>query len=236
MSRIRALVNALLLFGLAACEGPTDTKVQAPAAPANQQEAVQSSPGGLSLSSSAVHVSQVAGQSGDRNFLMIDKARGEIIVFENGQATFSGSALTGENPADHMPSDAWGKTFSELRNIKYKITPAGRFTVSSGYDKAYGTTLDVNEVQGKDWDIAIHRVWLGAPAEHRDARLRSPNGQDKHITYGCIDVDAMTMQQLLRRLPNGNGIPLYILPADETLTPKFFQPRDAMQKAPAPSG
>jgi hypothetical protein len=236
MSRTRALVNAFLLVCLAGCEVPTNTQSIALSGASDGQDSAYSTPGGPALSPAARMVSQIAHRNGDQNFLMIDKARGQIIVFQNGRASFAGAALTGENPADHMPDDAWGKPFSALRDVKYKITPAGRYTVSSGFDPAYGTTLDVNEVQGADWDIAIHRVWLGAPAEHRDARLRSPGGQDKHITYGCIDVDSATMQQLLQRVPDEAKIPLYILPADETLTSKVFQPRSAMRNASPPTG
>jgi hypothetical protein len=237
MARFQALTNALVLLCLAACEGPAGTQVQAatPGVSAGQDVA-QPSAGRPVLSAAAKQVSQLADRNGDQNFLMIDKAQGKIIVFQRGQATFSGAALTGENPADHMPDDAWGKPFSALRDVKYKITPAGRYTVSSGYDRAYGTTLDVNEVQGEDWDIAIHRVWLGAPREHRDVRLTTQGGQDKHITYGCIDVDSATMQELLRRVPNEKKIPLYILPADESLTSKIFEPRAAMRNMAAPSG
>lgn len=233
MTRFQALTNAVFLLCLAACDAPSGAQAQLSSA---QSAAGQTAAGQPMLSASAKQVSLIAGQNGDQNFLMIDKAQGRIVVFERGQATFSGAALTGENPADHMPDDAWGKPFSALRDVKYKITPAGRFTVSSGYDPAYGTTLDVNEVQGADWDIAIHRVWLGAPREHRDVRLMTPGGQDKHITYGCIDVDAPTMQQILRRVPNQKKIPLYILPADESLTTKIFEPRAAMRKVSSPSG
>jgi hypothetical protein len=183
------------------------------------------------LSPVARRVSQIAGRNGDRDFLMIDKVRGEIIVFENGHATFSGAALTGENRADHLAPDAIEKSFVQQVGLKYKVTPAGRFTVSTGYDEAYGETLDLNEIQGKDWDIAIHKVWLGAPSEHRDARLRSSKGEDKHITYGCIDVDGATMRQLLQRLPDDDGTPLYILPANEKLVPELFKTRDTVRGA-----
>jgi len=88
-------------------------------------------------------------------------------------APCSGAALTGENTADYLAPGATELTFHESNGLKYKITPAGRYTVSVGFDPSYGETLDVNEIQGKDWDIAIHKVWLGAPAEHREARLRS---------------------------------------------------------------
>jgi hypothetical protein len=116
------------------------------------------------------------------------------------------------------------------------VTPAGRYTVSVGFDNAYGEILDVNEIQAKDWDIAIHKVWLGAPSEHRDARLRSARDQDKHITYGCIDVDGSTMEQLLARLPSEDTTPLYILPADENLIKNLFQSGTATRKVSLPAG
>jgi hypothetical protein len=186
------------------------------------------------LSPAALQVSRIAAQNGDRDFLMIDKVEGRIIVFEHGTPTFSGAALTGESLTDFIPRDAFSKSFAETRGLKYKVTPAGRFTVSPGYDPAYGETLDVNEVHGKDWDISIHRVWLGAPAEHRDVRLRTPTGQDNHITYGCIDVDAETMRQLVRHFPHKTRIPLYILPVDEHLTAALFSPHEFAHDTAAP--
>lgn len=186
------------------------------------------------LSPAALRVSQIADRNGDHDFLMIDKLEGRIIAFEHGTPTFSGAALTGESLTDTIPQDAFSKSFAETRGLKYKVTPAGRFTVSPGYDPAYGETLDVNEVQGKDWDVSIHRVWLGAPTEHRDVRLRTATGQDKHITYGCIDVDADTMRQLLRRLPHKARIPLYILPVDEHLSATLFPNHDFVRDTPAP--
>ncbi len=178
------------------------------------------------LSPAAVQVSKIADRNGDQNFLLLDKTAGRIIAFEHGTPTFSGAALTGESLTDIIPQDAFSKSFAETRGLKYKVTPAGRFTVSPGFDPAYGETLDVNEVHGRDWDISIHRVWLGAPAEHRDVRLRTATGQDKHITYGCIDVDADTMHQLLRHVSHGSRIALYILPVDERLVSTLFQPHD----------
>jgi hypothetical protein len=214
---------------LAACAGLPQP--EADSFRAVHRDVPGSSRNGPTLSAVAQRVGQIANRNGDRDFLMIDKVHGRIIVFEGGSPTFTGAALTGENTADQLASDAIGKTSSELAGLKYKVTPAGRFTVSTGYDPAYGETLDVNEIRGKDWDIAIHRVWLGAPSEHRDARLRSPGDQDKHITYGCIDVDETTMRQLLRRLPDRTETPLYILPADESLVTRLFQQRGTVAPA-----
>jgi hypothetical protein len=189
---------------------------------------------GPTLSAAALRVSRIAEQNGDQDFFMIDKTEGRVIAFEHGTPTFSGAALTGENLTDVIPPDAFSKPFSETRGLKYKVTPAGRFTVSPGFDHAYGETLDINEVQGKDWDISIHKVWLGAPAEHRDARLRTQTGLDKHITYGCIDVEAETMRQLVRRLPHKAKVPLYIVPVDENLIATVFRMHDAPRDSPVP--
>jgi hypothetical protein len=174
------------------------------------------------LSYAAWRVSQIAARHGDRNFLLIDKAHGQIFLFQNGVPVFSGDALTGASLADRLPSDAMSKSFAQEQDVRYRVTPAGRFTVSPGYDHMLGPTLDINEIRGRDWTIAIHTVVLGARAGYRDARLRSPNDRDKHITEGCINVDADTMRQLARLVPRWGGMPLYILPNDERLITQMF--------------
>jgi hypothetical protein len=231
VTRLLAVFNLLVLMLLAACAGPTN---DAPTALGGGPTALTVN--GVPLTPAARQVSQIADRNGDHDYLMLDKTHGRIIVFENGRPTFSGAALTGENPADYLAPDAFVKTFAEQKGLKYKITPAGRYTVSTGWDDNYGETLDVNEVQGKDWDIAIHKVWLGAPSEHRDARLRSPGFDDKHITYGCIDVDGPTMQQLIQRIPDEEATPLYILPVDDHLIGKLFHARETARQMFAPNG
>jgi hypothetical protein len=232
VSALQSILCVLVLVLPAACAGPSDW------APRPATINVDSVPGpyGAALSQEARKVSRIANVNGARDYLMLDKAHGTIIVFEGGQATFMGAALTGEYPADYLLPDATRKNFHETTGLKYKVTPAGRYTVSMGYDPAYGDTLDVNEIQGIDWDIAIHKVWLGAPSEHRDVRLRTPSYDDKHITYGCIDVDGPTMKQILARLPGDDATPIYILPQDENLIMKFFQPRDAVRRTSSPAG
>ena len=180
--------------------------------------------GGLALSPVEQRVSQIAWQYGDRGYLMVDKNRGKIILFAAGRPIFSRPALTGESMADRIPADAWSTPWSQQMSVKFKVTPAGRFTITRNHDRALGELFDINELQGRDWTIAIHRVWLGRPSERRDARLRSDLDQDKHITNGCIDVDPNTMAQLSRVLPS-RGMPLYILPNDENLIGNVFRAR-----------
>ena len=80
------------------------------------------------ISSQAQTVSEIAMRHGDRTYLMLDKVRGEIILFVNGEPIYIPRALTGQNLATccrrgliialHDPSEA-----------RRKVTPAGRFTV-----------------------------------------------------------------------------------------------------------
>jgi hypothetical protein len=176
----------------------------------------------LTLSPAALRVSRIADRNGDRHFIMVDKARGKIMVFENGRPTFSRPALTGESLADQLPPDARSKPLAQQIGVKYKVTPAGRFTLTRAHDEVLGDTFDINELEGKDWRIAIHRVWLGNRSQHRDARLLSANDQDKHVTEGCIDVDPGTIVQLFRLLPNSGKTAIYILPIDESLIATLF--------------
>jgi hypothetical protein len=178
--------------------------------------------GSLALSPVERRVSLIAWHNGDRDFLMVDKNRGKIILFESGRPIFSRPALTGESMADRIPADAWSTPWSRQIAVKFKVTPAGRFTITRNHDTALGELFDINELQGRDWTIAIHRVWLGKSSERRDARLRSDMDEDKHITNGCVDVDPSTMALLTRVLPN-KGMPLYILPNDENLIGDVFE-------------
>jgi hypothetical protein len=178
--------------------------------------------GSLALSPVERRVSLIAWHNGDRDFLMVDKNRGKIILFADGRPIFSRPALTGASMADRIPADAWSTPWSRQIDVKFKVTPAGRFTITRNHDTALGELFDINELQGRDWTIAIHRVWLGKASERRDVRLRSDMDGDKHITNGCIDVDPSTMAQLSRVLP-GRGMPLYILPNNENLISDIFQ-------------
>jgi hypothetical protein len=220
----RATICMGLVVSLAGCIGLSGREIPAPGfgrgvAGTEMHLSHSDAP---ELSPAALRVARIAVRKGDGDFLLLDKAHGKNFLFQNGRPVFGGAALTGEYPADQLAPDALGKTSHEQVGLKYKVTPAGRFTVSKGNARGLGPVLDINEIRGKDWGIAIHRVWSGAPAEHRAARLRSSRDRDKHITYGCIDVDAPTMQRLDQILPNNDRIPLYITPQDESLIATLF--------------
>ncbi len=184
------------------------------------------------LAAGVRRVSQIAGQYGDRLFLVVDKIHGKIALFENGEPIYIAEALTGANRDDFLPADAKTKTYAQQTGLKYKVTPAGRYTVSPSHDPKYGNLFEINELQAKDWVIAIHRVALGN-SQQRDVRLRSPNIEDKHITEGCIDVDQGTIQELFRRIGKKTRVPIYILPMDDSLIARFFPSRETASNQPA---
>jgi hypothetical protein len=262
-ARALAVLGTLLLAGHAASAGPRDTTTAGPwqfdlsvlngqyyrnvprVLPAlgpvirpppsfNNQAAFKPfSQGDNAVPSAVARVSMIAMRNGDRNFLMVDKAHGKLFLFENGRLILSRAALTGESMADQFPPDAWTKTWAQQRNVRYKVTPAGRFTLTRNHDRGLGDIFDINELRGRDWIIAIHKAWLGRNYEHRDARLRSDVDLDKHITDGCVDVDPETLTQLLRLLPS-QGMPVYILPVDDNLIPALFQARGFSNRGLSP--
>ncbi len=197
---------------------------RAPAEPAVETPVLPSTP--PSLSDQETVAGQMADARGDKTFIMVDKAQGRIILFENGQPVFAGPALTGASTADQMPKTELTEKFDTLNAPDTKITPAGRYTVERGFDPEVGGPLfDIHEIRGKDWGIAIHQLYLGIPAEHRDVRIASPSVEDKHITFGCINITTPTMRVLLHELPAKGPIPLYILPEDASQTAAYLTPK-----------
>jgi hypothetical protein len=172
------------------------------------------------LSPQASTVQDIATRRGDRTYLILDKVRGEIILVANGEPIFGGAALTGQDLADVLPPGLTERPFTTPAKLEEKVTPAGRFTVARESDPAYGTVFTLNEIKGKDWDIAIHRVAL-VPSEHRPERLQSANASDRHITNGCVNVERNTIRVLERYL-TGRNIPIYILPQNPDITLTLF--------------
>jgi hypothetical protein len=170
-------------------------------------------------------VSAVAVQNGDRRFLMLDKSRGELIFFAEGQPVFQGAALVGESRADEIPPYLFSKPFSVPAQLAERVTPAGFYTVRRQDDKHYGTIFTINEIRGPNWDITIHRV-AQMPGEHRSERIRSPSGTDRHITNGCVNVERETIAFLELNV-TAPSTPLYILPEDPRKIPVLFTRRPA---------
>jgi hypothetical protein len=199
---------------------PDDAAKNPPPGPGNSGNDI-----GPELTPQEFQVSQIAGQHGDRGFLMVDKALGRIIIFNDGRPVLVGPALTGASPYDRFAPGILSKPDSYKFSKMEKVTPAGRFTVTRSPDDELGTSFEINEVHGKDWWIAIHRVYLGIPSEHRQERIQSGNPQEEHVTFGCINVGPEAMRYLTTHLPKKGKTPLYVLPLDNSQTSTFFPSR-----------
>jgi hypothetical protein len=180
----------------------------------------------VKLTSVQQQAGQIAEKNGDRDYLMVDKHFGKIILFQDGKAVFKDSALSGESRTDRLPPGALAKKFSQLSTLADKVTPAGRFTVSRDIDKNYGPVLDINEIPGRDWTISIHQLYIGKPSERRAYRLESQDHLDNHITHGCINVSKQTMRFILDNLPKKGATPLYVMPHDLTRISDFLARHD----------
>jgi hypothetical protein len=175
-------------------------------------------------------VSAIAIQNGNRQFLMLDKSRGELLLFVDGQPIFEGAALVGESRADEIPPYLFTKPFSTPAKLSEKVTPAGLYTVRREPDPHYGTIFTINEIRGPNWDITIHRVAI-VPGENRPERIRSPNAADRHITNGCINVERATIG-FLERYVTASRTPLYILPEDPSRIRVLFSQRSSAAVLP----
>src|ERR1700678_3182583 len=112
LPRVLAVLSGPVLVCLAACSSTADLTAPTLVDTAGSTATLNSSPvgmvpgamapGTMSLSSAALQVREIAARYGDRDYLMLDKADGAIIVFEHGTPTFRGAALTGENPVDSI--------------------------------------------------------------------------------------------------------------------------------------
>jgi hypothetical protein len=118
------------------------------------------------------------------------------------------------------------KTFSQVGTVDDKVTPAGRFTLTRSYDKAYGQLFSIKEIHGHDWEIAIHQVYLGTPSERRMLRLETRRPDDNHVSHGCINVTKGTIRFLVDKLAKTKAPVLYVLPYDQSKTLEYFPQRN----------
>lgn len=78
-------------------------------------------------------------------------------------------------------------------------TPVGIFPLARRYVQTKGYGGDVLQFAEDDRYVwAIHRVWLGRPAEHRLERLQGSDPERrKMVTHGCINVMPDVYERLL---------------------------------------
>ena len=68
-------------------------------------------------------------------------------------------------------------------------TPIGSFPLIQRVVESEGYGGDVMQFHQEGGDVlAVHRLWLGSPAQRRPQRLASDDPKQRLITNGCINV------------------------------------------------
>jgi hypothetical protein len=158
-------------------------------------------------------------QASGKGFMVADKPNGMLHVFNaDGSMLVQDAALYGKDVGD---------VESKVSSLQggAKITPAGKFMLSTTVDSEYagGMRLDLVETSSPDGVIAVHAAWLGNAKDAREARLKSPSAADNKISYGCINTthDAF-LKSILPNIDKFNGGMLFILPDATAMTAEMF--------------
>ena len=168
-------------------------------------------------------IANIAFLNHDRNFIMVDKLRGRLIVFEDCKPTFTAHILTGASLADTIPERTFHLSLEEHRRAD-KVTPAGFFTVSRD-DNEHGGTLKFNEITEAVWLEAIHVCTNPARCSALDSQEKdNAQGKNSHVTTGCVDVSPETMDYLLRWTQDSIKTDLYVMPEDPGKISDYFHP------------
>ena len=166
----------------------------------------------------------VADSSDNRGlaFAVLDKLGARMYVFDRAAKLVGTSmVLLGSATGDDTPPGVGDKPLSAIRAHE-RITPAGRFVSEPGHD------ADGNDVVWVDYDaaVAMHRVQVIDPKEHRFERITTPSADDKRISNGCINVPIPFFETIVRpTLGRANAI-VYVLPEVKPLNQVFSQAYD----------
>jgi hypothetical protein len=102
----------------------------------------------------------------------------------------------------------------EATTAAEKITPAGRFSATYRND-------NLVFAEGAQSSIAMHKVYLGTPSERRQQRLDTASPEDNRVSYGCINVSAAYMKNVVEPTFKDSGGVMYITPDSQTLNETF---------------
>lgn len=173
-----------------------------------------------------------AADNGNRAFVIVDKRRAQIYVFEiGGRLIGTSPVLLGYAAGDRSVEGIGDRPIEQVQPHE-RTTPAGRFQSAPGRN-----TLN-EDVVWVDYHAAVsmHRVRATNPAERRLERLATKTAADNRISWGCINVPVAFFDQTVwPHIGKGRGV-VYVLPEKEPLTaffPAAQQPRQYAQAGSA---
>ncbi|MAQ71721.1 MAG: hypothetical protein CL565_05960 [Alphaproteobacteria bacterium] len=168
---------------------------------------------------------------GYSDFIVVDKNRARIHIFDEGQEIATAPVLLGKQKGDDLGSTdepSWNRP----------VTPAGHFSIQLYRDeeayKSYGTNTLLHFICNRERTLctSLHQTWTAVQSENRPQRLLSPTSADNYISNGCVNIDAQTWRTVLnlaRENRNGGSsnihmtdVALFILPEDESRTMEYL--------------
>ena len=165
-----------------------------------------------------LHWVHKSGNNAQLPFVLVDKLRAEVHVFDAaGVLQASSAVLLGLARGDHSVPGIGERPISQIAPHE-RTTPAGRFVSEPGHN------LKGEDIVWIDYDAAVslHRVRSATAMERRLQRLASPRVRDRRISYGCINApDAFYSQHIAPYLGQVPGV-AYVLPDTESFAIFFI--------------
>lgn len=175
--------------------------------------------------------------NGDQQFVLMNKATETLRVVQltpDGLplVVMTAPAVSGKSTADILTAAIIKTKIEDTGKLpdSEKITPAGRWTVSSfnagtaaAPDQRLGADSFTGSTAGHGWAISI-----GSTVDSQN-KLTQLSPADRHVDgIGTIGLDHDSMTKLLSVVGGNQTYPLYILPETQTVK--------AVQAAPSPAG
>jgi hypothetical protein len=224
-----ALVFLYIFFGGAVRRGHAPAQAPVPRASVAQPAAVaatrpaikrQLDLGNVRAPNDVTRVAAWAVQeadNGDRPFVIVDKRRARVYVFDaSGRLLGDSPVLLGYAAGDHSVAGIGTKTIAEIKPHE-RTTPAGRFASAPGRNSLG------EDVVWVDYDAAVsmHRVRATNPKERRLERLATKTAADNRISWGCINVPVAFFDKTVwPNIGRKSGI-VYVLPEKQSLMAYF---------------
>jgi hypothetical protein len=150
-------------------------------------------------------------------FVILDKRGARVFAFDR-DANLKGSTLVllGSAKGDDSAPGIGDRPLAEIRSDE-RTTPAGRFVSAPGHD------VTGEDVVWVDYDnsVAMHRVKVVDPKEHRFERIATPSIDDKRISNGCINVPIAFYDSMIAPvLGRAKGV-VYVLPELKSIDEVF---------------
>jgi hypothetical protein len=201
-----------LLFARQAAGTDLSVNAQSATAPYPRRADFQGEP----KSDQAQHMANWVLDSGDNRdmpFAIIDKMDAKVFVFDaGGRLRGASRVLLGLTRGDYVVPGVGNRKLSDIRPEE-RITPAGRFLATLGYNFKGKDVLWVDYEDA----VSLHRVITNNPKERRLERLATPTPRDKRISYGCINVPATFFDNVVLATFTGTKGVVYVLPETRSI-------------------